>query len=214
MKKNQNLPNKNFHSNNNFGYQIAQITREINHLIILSTEVDHQIKKFHEILHKIDIVEHTVEITIIEIIIHVQTQTDRIFRLIPVPIHILGVDTNQMIDQGTHHTIDIGIIPTIEQKLLKFSKSQNNNRSRDNSINRSNHQRSNFNNYQNRSQDNSQNRNSNYNKRQRNYSQSPHRNNTRYPDSRNKYRSNTPKHQRQINQVQKTDETNSELPGI
>ena len=71
-----------------------------------------------------------------------------------------------------------------------------------------------YNNYQNRSRDNSQNRNSNYNNRQRNYFQSPHRNNTRYPDSQNKYRSNTPKHQRQINQVQTTDETISDTPGI
>ena len=91
---------------------------------------------------------------------------------------------------------------------------QYNNRSRDYSNNRSDHQRSNYNNYQNRSRDNSQNGNSNYNNRQRNYSQSPHRNNTRYPDSQNKYRSNTPKHQRQINQVQTTDETNSDPPGI
>ena len=89
-----------------------------------------------------------------------------------------------------------------------YSNNQNqeyNNRSRDCSNNRSNQQRSNYNYYQNISQ----NRNSNYNNRQRNYSQSPYRNNTRYPDSQNKYRSNTPKHQRQINQVQTTDETKS-----
>ena len=65
-----------------------------------------------------------------------------------------------------------------------------------------------------RTRENSKNRNSNYNNGQRNYSQSPHRNNTRYPDSQNKYRSNTPKHQRQINQVQSTEETNSDPPGI
>ena len=35
-------------------------------------------------------------------------------------------------------------------------------------------------------------------------------NNTPYPDSQNKYRRNTPKHQRQINQVQTTVETNSD----
>ena len=89
-----------------------------------------------------------------------------------------------------------------------------NNRSRDYSNNKSNHQRSNYKNYQNRSRDNSQNRNSSLNNRQRNYSQSPHRNNTRYSDSHNKYRSNTPKHQRQINQVQTTEETNLDPPGI
>ena len=59
----------------------------------------------------------------------------------------------------------------------------------------------------------SQNRNPNYNNR-RNYSQSPYRNNNRYPDSQHKCRSNTPKHQRQINQVQATEETTSDPPGI
>ena len=50
--------------------------------------------------------------------------------------------------------------------------------------------------------------------RQRNYSQSPHRNNTRYPDSQNQCICNTPKHQTQINQVQTTEETNSEHTGF
>ena len=89
-----------------------------------------------------------------------------------------------------------------------------NNRSRNNSNNRSNYQRINNNHYQNRSQNNSQNRNPNYHNQQRNYSNSPHRNNNRYPDPQNKYRSNTVKHQRQINQVQTTEETTSDLPGI
>ena len=89
-----------------------------------------------------------------------------------------------------------------------------NNRSRDYSNNRSNHQRSNYISYRNKLRDTSQNRNSNYNNRQRKSSQSTHRNNTRYPDSQNKYRSNTPKHQKQINQVQTTEEINSDPPGI
>ena len=56
--------------------------------------------------------------------------------------------------------------------------------------------------------------NPNYNNQQRNYSQSPDRNNFRYSDSQHKYRSNTTKHQRQINQVQTTEETTSDRPGI
>ena len=36
----------------------------------------------------------------------------------------------------------------------------------------------------------------------------------RYPDSKHRYRSNTPKHQRQINQVQTNEETTSDPPGI
>ena len=87
-----------------------------------------------------------------------------------------------------------------------------NNRSKNISYNRSNYQ-GNKNNYYNSSRNNSQNRNPNYNNR-RNYSQSPYRNNNRYPDSQHKYRSNTPKHQRQINQVQATEGTTSDAPGI
>ena len=91
-----------------------------------------------------------------------------------------------------------------------------NNPSRDYSNNRSNFHRSKYNNYQNRSRDNSRNINSSYNNRQRNYSQSPHRNITRYQNSQQKYRSSTPKHQRQINQVQSTEDTHTQPdpPGI
>ena len=88
-----------------------------------------------------------------------------------------------------------------------------NNRSRNNSYNRSNYNRPN-NNYQNRSRNNSQNRHPSYNNRYRNYSQSPHRNNNHYNNSNNRHRSSTPKHQRQINQVQSNPETTSDPPGI
>ena len=115
MRKTQNL--KVSHLENH--YQIAQIIQKINHLITLTTEVDHKIKEIHEIPLKFDLVDHTVEITIIEIIIHDQTQTDRIFRLIIVPIHTLGIDTIQLIDQETHHTIDIEIILTIGTEVIQ-----------------------------------------------------------------------------------------------
>ena len=72
-----------------------------------------------------DMVDHTVEISNIEIITHFQTQTDRIIRFIPVPIHILEIDTTQMIDQETHHTIDIGIIPTIETEIIQIIEISN-----------------------------------------------------------------------------------------
>ena len=87
--------------------------------MILTTQVDHQIKEIHEIPHKIDIVDHTAEIPIIEIIIHDHTQSDKIIRLIPVPIHILGIDTIQMIDQETHHTIDTEIVPTKGTEVIQ-----------------------------------------------------------------------------------------------
>ena len=89
-----------------------------------------------------------------------------------------------------------------------------NSRSRNNSYNKSNYQRKNNNNYHKRSRNSSKNRNPNCNNQQRNYSQSPHRNNYCYSDSQNKYRSSRPKHQRENNQVQTTEETNSDPPGI
>ena len=85
---------------------------------------------------------------------------------------------------------------------------------RDYSSNRSKYRRSKYNNYQNRSRDSSQNMNSSYSNRQKNYSQSPHRNNTRYQNSQQIYRSSTPKHQSQLIQVQTTEETQSDPPGI
>ena len=82
-------------------------------------------------------------------------------------------------------------------------------KSRNNSYKRSNYQRSHNNQY-NISRNNSQNRNSSYNNRYRNYSQSPHRNNNGYHNSQYRHRSNTPKHQRQINQVQTNEEITSD----
>ena len=101
-------------------FQIAQIIQEINHLITLTTEVDHQIKEIHEIPHKTDIVDHTVEKLNIEITDHHQTQIDRTIRLIKAPIHILGIDNIQIIDQETHRAIDTEIIPTIETKAIQI----------------------------------------------------------------------------------------------
>ena len=45
--------------------------------------------------------------------------------MIPVPIHILGIDTTQMIDQETQHTIDIEIIPTIGRKVIQIIEISN-----------------------------------------------------------------------------------------
>ena len=49
----------------------------------------HQTKEIHEISHKTDIVDKTVEIISIEIAIQDQIQTDLNFRLITAPIRIL-----------------------------------------------------------------------------------------------------------------------------
>ena len=94
-------------------FQTVQIIQEINHPITLVTEADHQTNEIYLISHKIDIVDQIVEILGIEITIHDQTQTDQIIRLIPVPIHNLGIDNFPMIDQEIHRTLDIEIIPTL-----------------------------------------------------------------------------------------------------
>ena len=129
----------------------------------------------------------------------------------PVPIQTHGIYTIPIIDHETHHTkekettptIAIEVIQIIEIIIIKTYIPYN----------RSNYQRS-SDNFQNRSRNKSQNQNSSYNNRQRNYSQSLHRNNNRYPDSQHRYRSNIPKHQRQINEVQTTEESTSNPPGI
>ena len=124
MKNDQNLPNKIFHSNNSSKnhFQIAQTIQKINRLIILTKEVDHQTKEVHKIPHKTDIVDHAVEILNMEIFVYNQTPTDQNIRLIPVPIHNLGIDTVQMIDQETHRTIDTEIIPIIETEAIQINE--------------------------------------------------------------------------------------------
>ena len=96
-------------------FQIIQINLEINHLIIPTTEDDHQTKEVHVISHKTDKVDQINEVISIETTIHdqVQIQNDQNIRLKPVPIHTLGIDTNQMIDQEVPRTIEIEIIPII-----------------------------------------------------------------------------------------------------
>ena len=86
--------------------QIIQITQETNRPITLIIEGDHQNKEIYEISHKTDIVDQIAKITSNETTIHDQIQTEENF-LIPVPIHILGIDTIQTIDHVIHHTIEI-----------------------------------------------------------------------------------------------------------
>ena len=108
---------------NNF--QTAQIIQEINHLITLITEVDHQTKEIHVISHKTDTVDQIVEILNIEIMFHDQTQTYQIIRLISVPIHTLGIYTIQMIDQEIHRKKEIKIILTIETEAIRMIEINN-----------------------------------------------------------------------------------------
>ena len=100
--------------------QIAQIIQKIDHLIFLITEIDHHIKEIHEIFHKLDLVDHTVEILNIKRFIHDQIQRERTIPLIPVPIHTLKIDTIQMTDHEIHRTIDIETILTIETEAIQI----------------------------------------------------------------------------------------------
>ena len=97
MKKDQNLPNKNIHSNNSSGKPLPNTSNHSRNQSPYNSNYRDHLK--NEIPHKYDIVDHTVEITIIEIINHVQNQTDRIIPLITIPIHILEKETTQMIDE-------------------------------------------------------------------------------------------------------------------
>ena len=129
-------------------------------------------------------------------------------------IQTQGIDTITIIDHEIHRTteietlqtIGIQVIPTIKIRTIKATD-QGTTHIIDQILKNQN------NNYYNRPRNNSQNRNSSYNNRYRNCSQSPHRNNNRYPDSKHRYRSNTPKHQSDINQVQINEETTSDPPG-
>ena len=109
------MPNEKIHSNNSLEnhFQTVRMIPDTNHLIILITEADHQNKEIHKISHNTDIVDQIFEIISIELTIHDQTPTDQNIRLIPVPIHTLGIDINPMIDQEIQRTIEIEIIPTI-----------------------------------------------------------------------------------------------------
>ena len=214
MKKDQNLPNKKHivitalvnHS------QIIQITQETNHPITLIIEVDHQNKEIREMSHKTDIVDQIAKITSTKKYSRSNSNRREFF------------DTSSHSNSRNKHYSNDRSRNSSYKRKRNYSNNRNrsysnnrnqryqNNRSRKNSHNRSKYQENN-NNYYNRSRKNSQNRNLNYNNHG-NYSQSPYQNNNRYPDSQHTYRSNTPKHQRQINQVQTTEETTSDPPGI
>ena len=122
MNKDQSLPNKNIHRKivleNHF--QLIQIILEVNQLIIQTTEDNHQTKEIHVISHKIDIVDQIVEITSMETSIQDRIQADRSFRVKPVPIHTLGIDTFPMIDQENLRTIEIKIIPKIGIETIQM----------------------------------------------------------------------------------------------
>ena len=119
MKKYQNLPNKNIHSNFSPGKPLPNSSNYSRNQSSYNSN-NRGRSPDQKISHKTDIVDQIVEIPNIEIIIHDQTQTDQIIRLLPVPIPTQGIGTIQTIDQEIHHTMDIEIIPTIETEAIQI----------------------------------------------------------------------------------------------
>ena len=131
--------------------------------------------------------------------------------MIPVPFHTLGKDTIRTIDQEAHRTIDIESIPTkvIEAtQIVEINDIKTIDReiiqTKDQIIKhltptiiKIDHEITHTIGTQTITKD------------KETILNHRNRNNTRYPDSQNKYRRITPKYQRQINQVQTTEETNS-----
>ena len=122
MKKDQNLAIKNIQKKKiqQKNLQITEITLDNNHSIIRTIEDDHQINKIHKISHKTDIVDQIVETVNIEITIQDQIQTNLNFCLMPVPIQILEIESNQIIDLETLHIKEIEIIPTIGIETIQM----------------------------------------------------------------------------------------------
>ena len=77
MKKDQNLPNKNIHSNKSSGKPLLTIIPlENNHFTKITIAQDLHIEEIHKISHKIDIVDQTLKTINIEINIQDQTRTE------------------------------------------------------------------------------------------------------------------------------------------
>ena len=210
MKKDQNLPNKNIHSNNSSGKQLtnnsnysrnqlsyrgrsAEQRNSRNFLQNRYSRSNSQHNQYRNNYSRSNVIRR-------EFSSATSSHSNPRIRHYSIDHKIhrtIEIETNQIIEIEAIQIIEINIIQITDQETTPTIEII-----KDPII------------YQNRSQNSSQNRNSSYNNKQRNYSQSPHRNSNRYPDFQHRYRSNTPTHQRQINQVQTTEGTTSGPPGF
>ena len=200
--------------------QIIQVIQETNHPITPVIEVNHQNKEIHEISHKVDIVAQIAKTISIETTIHVQIQSEENIHLIPVPIQTLGKDTTQKIDHEIHHAIgietiqirgiehiqttEINVTKTIDQETIHTSNLTIKDTITITIIDHeTTHEIGTIITIEGII----------LNPRIETIisSQLP---SSQLPVSQHQYRSNTPKHQRQINQVQATKETTSDPPSI
>ena len=79
-------------------------------------EVDRPNEEIHEISHKIDIADRIAKITKITIPDRIQTQQNLFLH--PVPIQTQGIETIPIIDHETHHTTEIETIHTVEIDVI------------------------------------------------------------------------------------------------
>ena len=212
MKKDQNLPNKNLHSNNSSGKPLPNNSNYS------------RIKSPYNSCYRSRSPEQRTSRNFSQDRYNRSNSRNNYSRSISNSTQFVSASSSQSISRNRHYSNNRSRNSSYNRnrhysnnRNRSYSNNRNqnypNNRSRNNSYNRSNYQRSNDN-YQNRPRNKSRNRNSSYNNRYRNFSQTPHSNNNRYPDSQHRYRSNKPKHQRQINHVQSNEETTSDQPGI
>ena len=127
MKIDQNLPNKNFHSNNSSGKPLTNNSNYSRQQSPYNKSYRGRspYQKTHKISHKTDIVDHIVELVNLKITIQDQIQTNPNFRLMPDPIQILEIKIIQIIDLEIPHTIDKEIILTIGIETIQTMETPN-----------------------------------------------------------------------------------------
>ena len=151
---------------------------------------NHQIDKIHKSIHKIDKAEQIVKALSNKIFTLDQAQIEMITQILLETFHIkaLEIDTVPMTVQETRQTIEVEITQLIDHKTILTKD----------------HIKMTI---KKRSRCNSRNQNNNY--------QSKSRKCYQYANKQDQnYRSKTPKHQRQFDHVQSTDEASADPPGF
>ena len=129
MKKDQNLPNKNVHSNNSSGKPLPDKYNNSRHGLpyrSIFIDVNLQIKEIHEISHRIDKVDLTVKMTSIETTTQDQIQIEVIIQ-INIEIQFLGIyiigttvlETFYIIGTETTQTKEIDKTQIVDHKTIQ-----------------------------------------------------------------------------------------------
>ena len=117
MKKDQNLPNKNIHSNNSSGKPLPGNSNYSRNQSPFNSSYRGRSPEQRNSRNSSQnrLVDQIVKTINIEIIIHDRIQTEMF--LIPIPNHTEGIDTIPTIDHEIHHTIKIETILTIGMEV-------------------------------------------------------------------------------------------------